>query len=354
MVSQAITLQLTPEARLDVIDVNQRISEEGSELLSSYPRVLYYSYHTTAGYLEQSLCERFNHSRDSLYDFLQSFRRLFPPGADYHHDQLHLRQELSDEQRRWEPRNADSHLAFIGAGLTSCVTYVNYPGAPVYFIDLDGINGPLRRRRQTTVVGYSREIVAIRRYFSIPVSRHPVDSVNLKDPRLGIWEELEEMVRRCGVCKGRIDVELLPWERNAGLTVNEYETLLMKHDLAEVLRNPFRFMAEKGRHILNDPAAVPGKALNYAKYDLVQVLNTLVDRMGLGESWIERILNKFLAVPAQRFLSMKRSVSFPVCDQQQAGKVAIIEGTYQSPILVQWKHPETQIRKIRASLVCLE
>ena len=30
-------------------------------------------------------------------------------------------------QRQVEPRNADSHLAFIGAGLRNCVTYVNRP-----------------------------------------------------------------------------------------------------------------------------------------------------------------------------------------------------------------------------------
>ena len=56
---------------------------------------------------------------------------------------------------------------------------------------------------------------------------------------------------------GRIDISLAPNEHHAGLTVNEYETLLMKHDLAEVLRNPLRFMAEKGKHMPSQPQGHP-------------------------------------------------------------------------------------------------
>src|SRR3712207_9360267 len=50
--------------------------------------------------------------------------------------------------------------------------------------------------------------------------------------------------------KGRLRIALAPGERHAGLTVNEYETLLMRHDLSEVLRDPLRFMAEKAGHTL--------------------------------------------------------------------------------------------------------
>ena len=35
---------------------------------------------------------------------------------------------------------------------------------------------------------------------------------------------------------------LVSLDDQAGLTVNEYETLLMKHDLVDVLRDPLRFM----------------------------------------------------------------------------------------------------------------
>ena len=41
-------------------------------------------------------------------------------------------------------------------------------------------------------------------------------------------------------------------------------------------------------------------------------------------------------MPAARFLRMKRAVSLLVSDRQSPGAGAIVEGTYQSPILVQW------------------
>ena len=93
----------------------------------------------------------------------------------------------------------------------------------------------------------------------MPVSEHPIDSVNLKDPRLGIYAQLAEFVRETGVAKGRLRVTLDPTERHSALTVNEYETLLMRYDLAEVLRNPLRFVAEKSRHALANPRAVPSE-----------------------------------------------------------------------------------------------
>ena len=55
-----------------------------------------------------------------------------------------------------------------------------------------------------------------------------------------------------------------------GLTVNEYETLLMQNDLADVLRDPLRFARIKARNAFNDPRSIPGKTLNYAKYDVVR------------------------------------------------------------------------------------
>ena len=73
---------------------------------------------------------------------------------------------------------------------------------------------------------------------------------------------------------------LKPDERNVGLTVNEYETLLMQNDLADVLRDPLRFARLKARHVLNDPLAVPGKTLNYAKYDVVHMLNRYFNQVG--------------------------------------------------------------------------
>ena len=140
----------------------------------------------------------------------------------------------------------------------------------------------------------------------VPVSRHAVDSVNLKNPQLGVYEQCQQLVAQHGVTKGRIRLTLASGERHAGLTVNEYETLLMRHDLSEVLRDPLRFMAEKAGHMLGNPRAIPARTLDYAKYDLVRVFNQLLDAVGLHESMVESVLSRAIAMPASRFLRMKR------------------------------------------------
>ena len=347
--AKAVDLALTPKSRLDVINVTQQLKSQFGDLLGRYRKALYYSYHTTAGYFDWSFCARLNHDCDSLRAYVKSFQNLFPPNADYQHDQLEQRSELSEEQRCQEPRNADSHLTFIGSGLSNCVTYA--PETPVYFIDLDGVYDETIRERQTTVIGFNAEEVAARVSLTVPVSEHPVDSVNLKDARLGLYDELQELLKRHQIAKGRIDLSLAPNERYAGLTVNEFETYLMQHDLIEVLRNPLRFMAEKGKHMLSDPRAIPTKARDYAKYDLVHVANEFLDALGLSESLFERVVNKFLAVPAERFLRMKRSVSLPISDHNEDGKGSILQGLYQSPILVQWKKSEAHMRRLDATIV---
>lgn len=345
-----ITLNLSPESRLDIIDVSKRLIEEYGDLFSPYRRTLYCSYHTTAGYLEQSLCARLGHNRDSVVALVQSAQKIFPAGAPYQHDQMHLRTELSEAQRLVEPKNADSHLTFIGLGLENCVTYANDPDVPVYFIDLDGVYKGDHRTRKTTIVGYDHESTVLETQLVVPVSAHPVDSVNLRNPRHGIYEELEALVAQHEIAKGRIDMWLEPSEKHAGLTVNEYETLLMQHDLIEVLKNPLRFMAEKGRNMLRDPMAIRGKAKNYVKYDLVQVVNELIDALGLSESVVERVIDKFMAASASRRLRMKRSVSMLINNTDEHGRGSIVHGTYQSPILVQWQKARAQSRRLNVRL----
>ncbi|MBI4539761.1 MAG: hypothetical protein HY704_09680 [Gemmatimonadetes bacterium] len=345
------TLELRPTTRLDIIDVSRRLAENCGDLLFRYPRALYFSYHTTAGYVDPRLSARLDHDRERIRTFFEAFQRLFPPNAGYRHDELHLRTELSEAQRCCEPRNGDSHLTFIGAGLTSCVSVDRPAAQPVWFADLDGINGNQQRRRQTTVLGYHREQKVATIQMAIPVSRHAVASVNLKDPRLGFIDELREALARFEIAKGRIDIALRPDELHAGLTVNEYETLLMKRDLAEVLKNPLQYMVEKGKHMIRDPRAIPSKTINYAKYDVVQVLNEVMDILGMSESLVERIVNRLMAVPAARFLRMKRSISLPVFDRDPPGHGTIVEGTYQSPILVQWRKAEGRARQVDVTFV---
>jgi hypothetical protein len=219
----------------------------------------------------------------------------------------------------------------------------------VHFIELDGVSATARRRRTTAVLAYDDEDVVDQILVRAPVSRHPIDSVNLADPRLGLLDLVNERLARAGIGKGRVDVALGPEERDAGLTVNEYETLLMQHDLVDVLRDPLRFAALQSRNILDAPLAVPRKTLGYARYDFVVVMNTLMEVLHLDESAVERLVAKVMAVPARRFLRSRR-VSFMASDQG-ADRAMVVRGTYQSPILIQWRAPERQVRELSVSLV---
>ena len=349
MATLAATLELRPRARFDMVDVNQLLREQGSAV-ASFPRALYCSYHTTAGYLEQSLCARMAYQPEAVARFVRSFQRLFPPQAPYLHDRMELREELSPEQKAVEPANADSHLAFIGSGLKNCVTYVNPGKNPVFFIDLDGIHRGGSRVRKTTVMGYTREEVVVRERVSIPVSHHAVDSINLKDPKVGFFPYLETLIAQHGVEAGRLDLALAPEERHAGLTVNEYETLLMKHDLREVLRDPFRFMVEKGRHILADPKAVPEKTRSYAAYDLIHMFNELMEALRISQSALERLIVRATGGAASRFLRLRKQVSFLVAAGIGEAPGSIVQGRYQSPILVQWHQGDIASRTLVVTL----
>jgi thiamine phosphate synthase YjbQ (UPF0047 family) len=345
-----LTLEVNPRARVDVIDVRARASELHGPALEHYSRCLYVSAHTTAGYLPQPLAARLTARADGLTSYLELFRSMFPEGAGYAHDKLEQRHELGPEQRAVEPANADSHLAFIAAGLQSCVIYNTRRPGPVFFVDLDGTNNGMPRRRETTLVGFNREEEVARATLVVPVSGHPVESINLKDPRLGLYDQIGEFIDRHGVAKGRVHLQLAPREQHASLTVNEYETWLMHHDLADVLRNPLRFAAERARHAWHDPRAIPAKARAYAKYDMVYALNRLVEKLGLQASFIERMLARTLEVGASRLFRMDRGIDLLVSDSRTPGKGAVVEGTYQTPILVQWRTAPETVRNVDISL----
>lgn len=344
-----LTLSLAPQRRFEAIDVNTRIAQEAGDVLHRHRRAMYCSLHTTAGYLDQSLSVRLHNSHDLLSKFFRAFHALFPQGAEYRHDRMELRTELSEEQKEVEPRNADSHLTYIGAGLRNCVTYRSRPDTPVYFVELDGMTHARRRQRTTAVLAYDNERIISRVSVTVPVSKHPVDSINLADTRLGLMDAVNNLLNERGLAHGRVDLVIDPSERNVGLTVNEYETLLMQNDLAEVLRDPLRFAKIKGRNALSDPLAIPGKTLNYARYDVVHLMNSLMEALRLDQSSVERLFAKVMSVPARRFLRSRR-VSF-MASSKSENAARLVRGQYQSPILVQWQPAERQERRIDVVLV---
>jgi len=97
-----LTLTLAPQRRFEAIDVNSRINQEAGDVLRQHP-ALYTSFHTTAGYFDQSLSVRMHHSPDLVSQFFSAFHALFPQGGAYRHDQMELRSELT-RNRRWSSR----------------------------------------------------------------------------------------------------------------------------------------------------------------------------------------------------------------------------------------------------------
>ena len=339
-----INLDIRPTSRFQLIDVSDHVREELGDCLLEFRKVLYCSFHTTAGYLEQGVSARLGHTREQLDPFFRAIQRIFPPEAGYMHDRMQLREELSEEEREDEPINADSHLTYMGAGLKNCVTYLNKPTDPVYFVELDGVFRNVHRRRRTTVLGYDREEIVCRDRVEIPVSAsHAIDTHNLKDARYGLFKRLEERLDQFGIERGRIDIRLAPEEKDAGLTVNEYETLLMRDDLPEALRDPLRYMVRRGRNLLKHPASIPGKTRDYASYDFIRLYNEFVDALPLGRSVVNRIAS-VLSTPAYRILRLKRHVSLLVSNSEETGPERIVQGTYQSPILIQHHQPQQGVR----------
>jgi hypothetical protein len=133
-----LTLELAPRARFDVVELRSRLPIEYHDALKPYPYCLYWSLHTTAGFLDRSLIARLGPERVPTY--VDALRRIFPENAGYQHDRLERRVDLDAAQRAVEPRNGDSHLLFIAGGLRPCVTHPNRSGETVCFVDLDGVN----------------------------------------------------------------------------------------------------------------------------------------------------------------------------------------------------------------------
>ena len=152
-----IRLTLEPRGRFDVIDVAGRIQAEFGDVLGGIAGRSTAPPTPPRDTWSSGCASRLLHHRERLSLFFKAFGAVFPPEAAYEHDKMHLRAELSEAQRAVEPRNGDSHLTFIGTGMSNCVRYRNRAASPVYFIDLDGMNQGTCRQRRTSVVGYDHE-----------------------------------------------------------------------------------------------------------------------------------------------------------------------------------------------------
>jgi len=55
-------------------------------------------------------------------------------------------------------------------------------------------------------------------------------------------------------------------------------------------------------------------------------------------------------VSASRFIRMRRSVDLPISDAGSPGEGRLVQGTYQVPILVQWRPSHRTTRQITLTL----
>ena len=345
-----ITLSLTPRSRFDIVDVAMKISNQYGDLLKNYRKSTFCSFHTTAGYLEQEFCAKLGYSKKRINHFIKIFQNLFPPNVGYFHDCMELREELSGSEKERESVNADSHLTFISAGLKNCVTYINKPNLPIYFIELDGVYKHYRRNRQTTILAYNKEeIIYHDRFFIHVAGEHPINSFNLKDPRYGLFPHLNDLIDYYGVDKGLIDIRLAKEERHAALTVNEFETLLMRNDLPNAMSNPLLYVFRRLKKLLQNPASIPGKTRSYAIYDLIYFYNELIKKIQVGPSLINKVA-PYMSTPASRIFRLKRHINLLVSNSVEMGSGRIVQGTYQSPILLQRKRANKDIRCLEITL----
>ena len=75
------SLEIRPESRFKLIDVRRLVSNGHGDQLADYPRALYVSYHTTAGYVDPVLSARLGHRRESVEAFFERIGQIFPPDA---------------------------------------------------------------------------------------------------------------------------------------------------------------------------------------------------------------------------------------------------------------------------------
>ena len=186
----------------------------------------------------------------------------------------------------------------------------------------------------------------------VPVSDHPVDSVNLKDPKLGIYEQIVALVKAQGVTSGRVRLELAGGERQAGLTVNEYETLLMRHDLAEVLRNPVPLRGGEGAPHVGAPARDSRQGARLREVRHGPRAEPDARRDGAARLAGRAAVRARDRASRRPFLRMKRAVNLRVRESDGHGVIA--DGRYQSPILVQWNRADGRVRTLDATLTSFE
>lgn len=307
------------------------------------------------------MATKLGNNSEGIDHLVRSAHRLFPEGAPYWHDRMELRNELTPEQRKHEPLNADSHLAFICLGLCNCALYEFAPDAPIYFIDLDGESRGTFRSRKTLAVGYNHTQCVHEEILSIKIPQKDQYALDLSQH----LNRLQSLVNKHNIHHGLVILELDSDEKNAGITVNEYETLLVERDLIDVLKNPLKYMLDNASALIRHPLTLPGKAKKILTYELhlairdglrfasrsVSALEYMVERLGMRLPLLESVIDRLATPLENRWMNLGTTARFLIHADHGVSPGRIAIGTYQSPILIQWRRPNTDIRKLRVRLL---
>ena len=310
-----VTICLRPPRRHAVLPVRTAVRRACPAVLQQ-PQVAYSAHHTTAGFLDAEVRAQIGPSEAAIRQFLAPYHMFFPYGADYQHDQMHLRTELRPEQRRCEPRNADAHLAYIGAGLVACLQTV--PTEPLALVDMDGVNKETgrHRTRRVTAVGFTEARTVAEFDVTVPAPSRTVGATSLRDPRLGLIARIHAVLAEHAVHFGCVQLALTDDPDDAALVVNEYEKQLMRYDMTQVLRAPRYFQS-------TEQVPVPASAM--------------VENPGTRAPATEE--------PALRLQGTVRLLVRPPADN---GTSRLVQGRYQSPIVL---HRTPRERTIRVTVM---
>ena len=343
------------------MNVGKTVGKVDSGIFSNFDRVAFCSVHTTAGFLEQPLALKLGNNREGIESLVRSAHRLFPEGAPYWHDRMELRSELSAEQRKHEPLNADSHLAFICLGLCNCVLYKFAPEKPVYFIDLDGKSNETFRSRKSIAVGYNDADCVHEETLQIDLPGKNRCAVDLKKS----LPDLQALVAKHQIHRGLVTLELAPDEKHAGVTVNEFESLLVERDITDALLNPLRYMLYNVPQFARHPLMVPSKAKDMLLYEIhlairdglrvanrsVSILEYMVERLGMDLPLLEHVIDRIASPLEARWMNLGSTIRLLINAEDEAPLGRVMIGTYQSPILIQWRRPESDTREMRLRLL---
>ena len=346
---RVVPVSLHPQQRVQAMDVNASLQQSGADLLQTHAQVLYFAHHTTAGFVEPLPENPFPDQR-AVRDHVEPFRTLFPFGADYKHDEMDRRRELSPQQRECEPRNADAHLVYIGAGLTPCASYPAAPDRPVYLLDLDGVNQDTGRQRlrRVTALGFTTEQQVSSASISVPSQR--ATSVGLRDPRFGLFDTLYAHLARHEVQYGRIRLQVSS-TTGAALTVNEYEPLLMEQDLERALQSPRCFQRENATVYSNSHSNSHEhqSASGGNRHTSAPIKQPFASGRPPRPATASGVDSNSRGDSNHALLDLRDYVDLMVVPDEQNQQGRIVQGRYQSPILLRSASAPATVQ-VRASI----